>query len=420
MNSINQTTPPIKVDPTFKSLIPPQSQDEHLLLEAMIVAEGCREPLVLWNGTLVDGHNRLEICQRLSIPFTTRDVDFLSVSEARVWICQNQLSRRNLSDAWKLELALLVKSDLLEIGRAKQGAAGGDKVSPSARAVLSNNDISAPAHSTQRTIAATAGVSTGKVAQAEYVRAKAPELWEKAKAGDATVGGAYTQAKREERQKDREQSLAFATASSALRPTAEVADAFEWLARQEPADLIITDPPYSTDIEDMGKFVEWLPLALSKMKPTGRAYVFVGAYPEELSDYLNTVMPDQVLVWTYRNTLGPTPKNNYKQNWQAILYFVGKDAAPLDCPLMLEQFSVQDVSAPDGRQGDRYHAWQKPLELADRLIKHSTKPGDTIIDPFCCTGTFLLSAAALGRKAAGCDISPENLKIAAERGCYVA
>ena len=86
MNSINQTTPPIKVDPTFKSLIPPQSQDEHLLLEAMIVAEGCREPLVLWNGTLVDGHNRLEICQRLSIQFTTRDVDFLSVAEARVWI----------------------------------------------------------------------------------------------------------------------------------------------------------------------------------------------------------------------------------------------------------------------------------------------------------------------------------------------
>jgi modification methylase len=84
---------------------------------------------------------------------------------------------------------------------------------------------------------------------------------------------------------------------------------------------------------------------------------------------------------------------------------------------MTEQFSVQDINAPDGRQGDRYHAWQKPDELAERFIRHSTRPGDRIVDPFAGTGTFLLAGAKLGRHAIGCEHDAEMLKIAVERGC---
>jgi len=201
-------------------------------------------------------------------------------------------------------------------------------------------------------------------------------------------------------------------------PTIEVADCVEWLQKQEPCDLLITDPPYSTDIEDINAFARsWLPLALSKVNTTGRAYVCVGAYPKELAAYMSVAMPDQILVWTYRNTLGPSPTHQYKLNWQAILYYQMPDAPPLDCPIMLEQFSVQEINAPDGRQGDRYHTWQKPISLAEQLIRHSTKSGDRVIDPFACTGTFLLAAASLGRIAAGCDISSENIAIAIERGC---
>lgn len=202
------------------------------------------------------------------------------------------------------------------------------------------------------------------------------------------------------------------------KPIVECADALEWLDRQEQADLLLTDPPYMTDVEDIAEFAKsWLPLALAKVKPTGRAYVCVGAYPQELAAYMSVWMPTQVLVWTYRNTLGPSPASQYKQNWQAILYYAMPGAPPLDCQSLIEQFSVQDINAPDGRLGDRYHAWQKPLELAERFVRHSTKTGDTIIDPFCCTGSFLLAAAKLGREAKGCDNNPEVLKIAIERGC---
>lgn len=191
-----------------------------------------------------------------------------------------------------------------------------------------------------------------------------------------------------------------------------------WIPNQPDCDLLLTDPPYSTDVEDIAKFAaEWLPVALSKVKPTGRAYIFIGAYPEEIQAYLSVKAPTQILVWAYRNTLGPSPKKDYKLNWQAILYYRMPDAPDLDCGVMLEQFSVQDISAPDGRQMNRYHAWQKPNEIAERFVRHSTQPGDIVLDPFCCTGTFPLAAAKLGRVGLGCDIDPENLKIAEGRGC---
>jgi len=161
------------------------------------------------------------------------------------------------------------------------------------------------------------------------------------------------------------------------------------------------------------------------VKPTGRAYVCIGAYPDELRAYLNIPTPEHLnlsnmLVWTYRNTLGPSPKMGYKLNWQAILYYEGRDCGPLDCPEMVEQFSVQDINAPDGRQGDRWHAWQKPDLLAQRFIRHSTQPGDIVLDPFAGTGTFIINAAHLGRKASGCDINAENITIAVDRGCQRA
>ena len=192
---------------------------------------------------------------------------------------------------------------------------------------------------------------------------------------------------------------------------------------KEKCDLLLTDPPYSTDVTDIEEFVDsWLYRTLEGVKDTGFAYIFIGAYPEEVKAYLNAKIPDhirleQILVWTYKNTLGQNPKDRYKLNYQNCLFYRGINAPMLDCPLTAEQWAVQEINAPDGRQGDRYHAWQKPMEIAERFIRHSTKEGDRVYDPFACTGTFLLAAAKLGRKAYGCEIDESNAKIAVERGC---
>jgi DNA modification methylase len=187
-------------------------------------------------------------------------------------------------------------------------------------------------------------------------------------------------------------------------------------------DLLLTDPPYSTDVENVEEFADsWLYNALDNVKDTGFGYVFIGAYPDELKAYLNARIPEhmslvQVLVWTYKNTLGQNPKDRYKLNWQACLFYRGVNAPALDCPLTNEQWAVQEINAPDGRQGDRYHAWQKPLEIGERFVRHTTKPGDTVFDPFACTGTFLIAASKLGRKGIGFEIDPDNARIAEQRG----
>jgi len=80
---------------------------------------------------------------------------------------------------------------------------------------------------------------------------------------------------------------------------------------------------------------------------------------------------------------------------------------------------VQEFNAPDGRLGNRFHTWQKPMQLAEQLIRQTTEPGAKVLDLFACTGTFLVAAAKLGRQAVGCEISEENAKIAETLGCRI-
>lgn len=91
-------TPELTVDCEFRDLIRPLLKDEYRHLEAALLADGCREPITVWKGIIVDGHNRYEICRRLGIPFEVRERHFDNREEAIIWICANQLGRRNISD----------------------------------------------------------------------------------------------------------------------------------------------------------------------------------------------------------------------------------------------------------------------------------------------------------------------------------
>jgi len=202
--------------------------------------------------------------------------------------------------------------------------------------------------------------------------------------------------------------------SCKIKPTIYLDTWDIWLSKQSQCDLIITDPPYSTEIDDIEKFAQsWLPVALSKVKSTGRAYIFIGAYPREIAAYLNVSLPNQILVWEYRNTLGPMPSYDYILNWQAILYYRGPDVAKWEDDILLDHTAVQNIAQE--RPGG--HKWQKPMKLAKMFIQQSTDENNLILDPFSGTGTFLLAAGSLGRIAFGCDISPDMVEIAKKRGC---
>ena len=91
----------LRIDPEFKALIPPLSAIEFASLEASILEEGCRDPLVVWTEEkiMIDGHNRYAICSAHGIPYQTVEMSFDSPNAVKVWMLLNQLGRRNLTSA---------------------------------------------------------------------------------------------------------------------------------------------------------------------------------------------------------------------------------------------------------------------------------------------------------------------------------
>ena len=96
-------TQTLRIDPEFKAQIPPLTQEERKQLEENILAEGeLLAPILVWNGTIVDGHNRYEILQsHPEIPCSVRDLELETRDEVLVWICKYQLGRRNLTPEQK-------------------------------------------------------------------------------------------------------------------------------------------------------------------------------------------------------------------------------------------------------------------------------------------------------------------------------
>lgn len=118
----------LKIDPEFQGKIPPLTFEELNQLEANILRDGrIINPIIVWEGVIVDGHNRFIIAKKHpEIPFTVHEKEFASRYEAIIWICKNQLGRRNLTPEQKKYL----------IGKqyeAEKCVNGGDRKSPAAK-----------------------------------------------------------------------------------------------------------------------------------------------------------------------------------------------------------------------------------------------------------------------------------------------
>ena len=91
------------IDPEFRDKIPPLTEDEFTLLEENILSDGAVfSPLIVWDGTILDGHNRYEIIQKHpELTYAVHKVSFANRYEAISWICKHQLGRRNLTPQQK-------------------------------------------------------------------------------------------------------------------------------------------------------------------------------------------------------------------------------------------------------------------------------------------------------------------------------
>ena len=187
----------IVVNEELKAYIDPLTPDEHDALERSILTEGCRDALVLWGDVLVDGHNRYGICQKHGLPFqTVQNTRFQSMEDVHLWMIDQHLGRRSVSDFQRGVLALRKREIVAE--RRARAAMVADDAAPAhdgaanAPAAHADSGLPAPDPLTSReAIAKAARLSSSQVVMIEKIqRQAAPELVAAVKSGTISINAA--------------------------------------------------------------------------------------------------------------------------------------------------------------------------------------------------------------------------------------
>lgn len=435
----------------YADIFPLISKEELNSLAEDIKENGLNNSICLYQEKIIDGRNRSIACKKAGIEPTYKKLKFKSEEKAIAYVFSENFHRRHLNTAQKAEAAIKLEKIESILAKKRQdqtnklkrdkkgkltskpvvshGLTTGKKtkeLKPDTKKGKSGNIVAKKLKISNKTIQKAKKIK--KIAKKDPIIAK---KWEQAKNGKGTITGIYKGIKLKEAKdkiiKDTKDQLK----KTKYKPNIYLKDYSNYLEqfKEESVDMLLTDPPYMTEFKDIKEFVnfvnEWIPKALKKVKNTGRAYIFTGAYPKELQTYLNVILSQNrltlsnILVWTYKNTLGAKPKKHYKNNWMAIFYIQGKDTNPLNTELLTELFGVQEINAPDGRQGNRFYKFQKPDEIAELFIRHSTKENDIIIDPFAGSGTFVLKGCNMNRNSSGAENDKEVINIAKKRGCVI-
>ena len=115
----------LKIDNEFKNLLPPLTEDEYSQLESDIKRHGVLSPIIAWNGFIIDGHNRYEICRKNGIDLPEiKALDFSNKSDVMDWIINHQTGRRNLTKSQLVKAYASVEEQLKREAKERQVVAG--------------------------------------------------------------------------------------------------------------------------------------------------------------------------------------------------------------------------------------------------------------------------------------------------------
>lgn len=156
----------LKIDPEFRDKIPPLTEAEYEQLKENVLTAGeVYEPIVVWRGTIIDGHNRWRIIQENpGVSYRVRAMDFPDKWAAFEWIYKNQLGRRNLND---FQREMLI-GQMYEAAKKAHGGDRGNQYTKEKVAKPQNEVLpkSPPNNSTSRKVAAQIGVGKSRVERA--------------------------------------------------------------------------------------------------------------------------------------------------------------------------------------------------------------------------------------------------------------
>lgn len=184
----------MKINKEFKDLIFELTTEEYQGLESNIIENGCLDSIKIWNDTIIDGHNRYEICTENDIEYKTQSLEFDSEKDVKVWIIDNQLDRRNLSPYQRTALALKREGFFKVIAKEQQIR------KPES---VQQTSVEQKPIEVNKEVAKIAGVSHDTVHKVKYIEEKATEDdKKKLNKSEVSINKVYTQTKRKEQQKN--------------------------------------------------------------------------------------------------------------------------------------------------------------------------------------------------------------------------
>jgi site-specific DNA-methyltransferase (adenine-specific) len=172
-------------------------------------------------------------------------------------------------------------------------------------------------------------------------------------------------------------------------------DCLEVLPELPQVDLVLTDPPYPDYHKELYRFNDGLLWPLKEINK--RQFIFWSAKAKFPLDYT------AIHIWDKKTGCGSVYERIFERNGQKNFkvfrhYLINSSVA--------ENYTG-DINLP--------HPSQKPIRLLRELINKNSKPNNLILDPFMGSGTTLVAAKELGRKAIGIEIEEKYIKIAIKR-----
>ena len=432
----------ITIDDGFRDLIRPLGPEERSRLEASIKAEGCRDPLVVWNGVLIDGHNRYSICTEHNIPFSVVHREFESREDAYNWMIHNQLARRNLTND---EMAYLWGKRYLAEKKSVGAPEGNENAKQSRQSdgVVSGETserVGGELGVSSRTVerAASFAEAVDKIAGICGPEAKnlilSGELAltrddvvaiskedadtvktaiEKAKKGAVEVAKAIRKQQKEKRRKKREADR-HAKARKAKKIVGHEDQCVKFgsfrdvvkAVADESVALVFTDPPY--DRKSLPMYADVAKEAARILKPGGSLICYLGQF--QIHEVCQLVTPHLRLWWTlaciHSGQSARMTEYGIVVKWKPMLWFVKGTRGE-------KTTWVDDAVVSQQEKGT--HDWQQSVVEASYYIERLTNPGDLVFDPFCGGGTTAIACKSIGRQWLTCDIDQDAVHLARQR-----
>ncbi len=389
---------PLRVDAEFQSLIAPLTPDEHRQLEANLVAEGCRDALVIWKGVVLDGHHRLEICTRLGIPYTTSEIALPRREAARLWIEENQLGRRNLTLDQRAAIAYRILQRRVAISKTTRARKGGLARRGPKLSLVVGVSTKHPTPRLRELAAAAGGVSQRSIrAISELVKQDATIL-ERIVAGTLTI----KDAKQYRREADRASRIRAALKTNPAGVGIYTGDLslLHQVLQNNSVDLFLTDPIYTSDAVPL--YGELAKLAAAKLKPGCFCIAYAGqlhlpeviaAMSEHLEYYWLCALlhsGPRTRIWARRVSNG----------WKPIVVFAKRPQQPT---------RPQHPWFGDFVHGTRdkdHHALGQGASELEYLIERFTLPGQLVCDPFCGGGAVPVACVTTKRRYVATEVDP--------------